>query len=257
MLYTCLVGLAPYRDCSMYATFQRIQRNDYKIPSFVAEEARDLISKLLVLDPEKRIGFNDWDNDYADIRNHPFFEGINWEELPTTPIPEFIPYEKAKDYVDEENETNASNETQSNNEIQPLQNEIENENTQTSNDVKVEENNTSTNNNDEQTESLNFLEKGENIIYKETIKKKRRLSIKTRNLILTSHKRLLYYSPVNNELKGEIKLSSIIDITTNSNSNKWYINTKLDDKKRVYNLISHDNESPAHWKEEIEKMLKD
>ena len=44
-------------------------------------------------------------------------------------------------------------------------------------DVKVEENNTSTNNNDEQTESLNFLEKGENIIYKETIKKKRKIRI--------------------------------------------------------------------------------
>ncbi|KAI0097649.1 Pkinase-domain-containing protein [Nemania sp. FL0031] len=54
LTYEFLVGEAPFEDTPVM-THRRIQRADMSIPSFVSPEARDLIKKLLVLDPEKRI----------------------------------------------------------------------------------------------------------------------------------------------------------------------------------------------------------
>ncbi|PKS12682.1 hypothetical protein jhhlp_000890 [Lomentospora prolificans] len=54
LTYEFLVGEAPFED-SQVMTQRRIVRCDMSIPSFVSPEARDLIKRLLVLDPEKRI----------------------------------------------------------------------------------------------------------------------------------------------------------------------------------------------------------
>ncbi|KAI1824906.1 Pkinase-domain-containing protein [Xylaria intraflava] len=54
LTYEFLVGEAPFED-TIVMTHRRIARADMTIPSFVSAEARDLIKKLLVLDPEKRI----------------------------------------------------------------------------------------------------------------------------------------------------------------------------------------------------------
>ncbi|CAK7563255.1 MAG: spindle assembly checkpoint kinase [Sporothrix epigloea] len=54
LTYEFLVGEAPFED-TMVMTHRRIARADMTIPSFVSPEARDLIKKLLVLDPAKRL----------------------------------------------------------------------------------------------------------------------------------------------------------------------------------------------------------
>ncbi|KAH8673884.1 kinase-like domain-containing protein [Xylariales sp. PMI_506] len=54
LTYEFLVGEAPFEDTPVM-TQRRIARADMTIPSFVSPEARDLIKRLLVLDPEKRI----------------------------------------------------------------------------------------------------------------------------------------------------------------------------------------------------------
>ena len=43
----------------------------------VDEVAKDLIQKLLTFNPSERLGSNE---DANDIKNHKFFEGINWDE---------------------------------------------------------------------------------------------------------------------------------------------------------------------------------
>ncbi|KAI6091104.1 kinase-like protein [Hypoxylon rubiginosum] len=54
LTYEFLVGEAPFEDTPVM-TQRRIAKADMTIPSFVSPEARDLIKRLLVLDPEKRI----------------------------------------------------------------------------------------------------------------------------------------------------------------------------------------------------------
>ncbi|KAL2111411.1 hypothetical protein VUR80DRAFT_10134 [Thermomyces stellatus] len=64
LMYEFLVGEAPFED-SQIMTKRRIVRCDMEIPSFVSPEARDLIKKLLVLDPESRLPLDD-------VQSHPW-----------------------------------------------------------------------------------------------------------------------------------------------------------------------------------------
>ncbi|OJJ01018.1 hypothetical protein ASPVEDRAFT_40543 [Aspergillus versicolor CBS 583.65] len=64
LTYEFLVGEAPFEDTPVM-TQRRIQRGDMQVPSFVSPEARDLIKRLLVLDPEKRISLDE-------IQKHPW-----------------------------------------------------------------------------------------------------------------------------------------------------------------------------------------
>ncbi|KAI9734293.1 MAG: spindle assembly checkpoint kinase [Cirrosporium novae-zelandiae] len=54
LTYEFLVGEAPFEDTPVM-TQRRIARGEMTVPSWISPEARDLIKKLLVLDPEKRI----------------------------------------------------------------------------------------------------------------------------------------------------------------------------------------------------------
>ena len=51
----------------------------------IPKEAKDLIQKILIKDPTKRIGYGS--NDYKEIKEHPFFKGINFDNLFEEPIP--------------------------------------------------------------------------------------------------------------------------------------------------------------------------
>ncbi|KAK7742042.1 spindle assembly checkpoint kinase [Cytospora paraplurivora] len=64
LTYEFLVGEAPFED-SPVMTQRRIARADMTIPAFVSPEARDLIKKLLVLDPDKRLPLDD-------VHQHPW-----------------------------------------------------------------------------------------------------------------------------------------------------------------------------------------
>ncbi|KAI9762249.1 MAG: Serine/threonine-protein kinase ark1 [Chaenotheca gracillima] len=64
LMYEFLVGEAPFEDTPIM-TQRRIERGEMTIPSFVSPEAKDLIKRLLVLNPEKRIPL-------VDIQRHPW-----------------------------------------------------------------------------------------------------------------------------------------------------------------------------------------
>lgn len=44
-------------------------------PKSINRDARDLIEKLLVVNPKQRLGYNGSE----EIKNHPFFQGVNWD----------------------------------------------------------------------------------------------------------------------------------------------------------------------------------
>ena len=57
-------------------------------------DARDFLDKLLQRDPKKRLGSV---NGIKDIKEHPFFEGINWKHLMREPAPWVPPAAKDLD----------------------------------------------------------------------------------------------------------------------------------------------------------------
>ncbi|KAL0107769.1 hypothetical protein PUN28_014801 [Cardiocondyla obscurior] len=65
LCYECLVGKPPFYAATNDETYINIKKLRYTFPSFVSEDARDLISKLIIIDPEKRL-------DMDSVLSHPW-----------------------------------------------------------------------------------------------------------------------------------------------------------------------------------------
>ncbi|KAJ8766114.1 hypothetical protein K2173_020630 [Erythroxylum novogranatense] len=78
-LYQMLSGTSPFKDASEWLIFQRIIARDIKFPSYFSDEARDLIDRLLDTDPCRRPGAGP--DGYPSLKMHPFFKGIDWNNL--------------------------------------------------------------------------------------------------------------------------------------------------------------------------------
>lgn len=71
IIYQLLSGRPPFKAGNEYQTFQKIVGLDYEFPPGFPPAARDLVERLLVLDPQRRLSIEH-------IKNHEFFEGIQW-----------------------------------------------------------------------------------------------------------------------------------------------------------------------------------
>ncbi|KAJ5918841.1 Serine/threonine-protein kinase PKH2 [Penicillium verhagenii] len=71
IIYQLLVGRPPFKAGNEYQTFQKIVALDYEFPIGFPAVARDLVERLLVLDPVQRLQIEH-------IKNHEFFTGIAW-----------------------------------------------------------------------------------------------------------------------------------------------------------------------------------
>uniref|UniRef100_A0A7N0TL37 non-specific serine/threonine protein kinase n=1 Tax=Kalanchoe fedtschenkoi TaxID=63787 RepID=A0A7N0TL37_KALFE len=85
-LYQMLSGTTPFKDASEWRMCQRILTRDLSIPNHLSEEAKDLIDRLLDLDPARRLGTGP--NGYATLKKQPFFKGVNWKNLRSHTPPE-------------------------------------------------------------------------------------------------------------------------------------------------------------------------
>ncbi|KAN0035417.1 hypothetical protein ACTA71_004686 [Dictyostelium dimigraforme] len=79
ILYEFLCGISPFNGSSVQETFQNILQRNISWPEDMSPEAKDLIDKLLALDPRQRLGFNGAE----EIKSHPFFKSINWKTILT------------------------------------------------------------------------------------------------------------------------------------------------------------------------------
>ncbi|KAK0043410.1 3-phosphoinositide-dependent protein kinase 1 [Biomphalaria pfeifferi] len=91
IIYQCLSGSLPFRSGNEYQTFQKIIKVDYEFPEGFHPEARDLVEKLLVLEPVDRLGMPQSGGMKA-IKEHPFYAEIDWENLPQLTPPKLMPY---------------------------------------------------------------------------------------------------------------------------------------------------------------------
>ncbi|KAJ1656833.1 serine/threonine protein kinase [Dispira simplex] len=89
ILYQLLEGQPPFKGPNEYLTFQKILRLEYSMPDHFSPQARDLVSRLLVLEPTQRLGADD--SDLSAIKRHPFFRDIEWDNLHEQTPPNLIP----------------------------------------------------------------------------------------------------------------------------------------------------------------------
>ncbi|XP_014606328.1 PREDICTED: 3-phosphoinositide-dependent protein kinase 1 isoform X2 [Polistes canadensis] len=93
IVYQMVAGLPPFRSRSEYLIFQKILKIEYEIPDGFCELAKSLVSQLLVLEPNDRLGAQDEHGaGYPSIRAHPFFKGVDFETLHEQTPPPIYPY---------------------------------------------------------------------------------------------------------------------------------------------------------------------
>lgn len=71
IIYQLLAGRPPFKAANEYLTFQKITSLQYEFPYGFPEVAKDLVERLLVLDPSRRLTIDH-------TKNHEFFDGITW-----------------------------------------------------------------------------------------------------------------------------------------------------------------------------------
>jgi len=91
IIYQMVTGIPPFQGNSEYLIFQKIQSLEYSFYEGFDLQARDMVEKLLVIDPSKRLGAGD-NMGYPSIKRHPFFENIDFDRLHETTPPQIRSY---------------------------------------------------------------------------------------------------------------------------------------------------------------------
>ena len=102
VLYEMISGTPPFYANEITVLFNKIKNCQVILHHYFSEDLKDLMKKLLEKDPNKRFGVLDKD----EIKQHPFFKGIDWEKLENkeiNPPTNFIKQKNKNDKVFNEN----------------------------------------------------------------------------------------------------------------------------------------------------------
>eukprot|EP01096_Ripella_sp_DP13-Kostka_P001319 TRINITY_DN1156_c0_g1_i1.p1 TRINITY_DN1156_c0_g1~~TRINITY_DN1156_c0_g1_i1.p1 ORF type:complete len:569 (+),score=250.40 TRINITY_DN1156_c0_g1_i1:79-1707(+) len=220
-LYQFVTGKMPFRAANDYLTFQLVMNRTLVFPDPIPPVARDLIDQLLTVDPEQRIGNRE--GGYKELKSHPFFEGIEWENLSLQTPPPFSPPDVLPVFPDSKGPSSSSSSSSplapsspslsppdsedlpssSPSSSSPLSSSVDNSSSSSSPSTdrlsKLEEQKSS--------KWAKFLREGELLVQTSQIVKKRGVSKKKRQLILTDTPRLIYVDPSKMIERGEIPWS--------------------------------------------------
>lgn len=70
VLYAMICGILPFEDPDNNILYKKIKQGDFKIPEFVSDKAKDILHRILNIDPAKRYTIEQ-------IKSHPWFNMIN------------------------------------------------------------------------------------------------------------------------------------------------------------------------------------
>ena len=79
LLYEMVVGTPPYFSRDKNELFHNIKHGKLRLPKQASPEVKDLITKLLERNPRDRLGSGPLGT--AEIKDHPFFAGIDWDAV--------------------------------------------------------------------------------------------------------------------------------------------------------------------------------
>ncbi|XP_063828131.1 3-phosphoinositide-dependent protein kinase 1 isoform X2 [Ostrinia nubilalis] len=205
IIYQMISGLPPFRAATEFLTFQKILKLDYEFPEGFPADAKDLVEKLLVLDHTKRIGANDKGDIYESIRNHPFFSGIDWENIWEQTPPTISPYLPGGSFEEEYNVPDHLEPGLGNNQLVRLW-EFDLSTSKGILDISPEEKRRRLEIQARDNKWHQFVD-GELILKHGYVDKRKGLFPRRRMLLLTTGPRLFYVDPTNMVLKGEIPWS--------------------------------------------------
>ncbi|XP_064424984.1 ribosomal protein S6 kinase beta-1 [Latimeria chalumnae] len=98
LMYDMLTGAPPFTGENRKKTIDKILKCKLNLPPYLTQEARDLLKKLLKRNAASRLGAGP--GDAEEVKAHPFFRHINWEELLARKVePPFRPYLQSDDDV--------------------------------------------------------------------------------------------------------------------------------------------------------------
>lgn len=89
ILYQMLTGQVPFRANNEYHIMRRVMNLQYELPEDLPENAKDLISKFLVIEPEKRLGSISMGGQDK-IKAHPYFSDTDWTKVTSQKPPNFV-----------------------------------------------------------------------------------------------------------------------------------------------------------------------
>ena len=91
ILYQMFYGKTPFKGENTYLTFKNIEKLNiyYDKDISIPDNAKDLINKILIKDPSKRLGAGEpkTDLDFQHLKKHPFFKGIKWNNIINQNVP--------------------------------------------------------------------------------------------------------------------------------------------------------------------------
>ena len=94
MLYQMYFGFTPFKSSNTYLTFKNIENAIINFPNSIenisiSSEALDLITQILIKDEKIRLGAGKPGSkfDMSHLKKHPFFKGIDWDNLINIKVP--------------------------------------------------------------------------------------------------------------------------------------------------------------------------
>lgn len=212
ILYQLIAGRPPFKGATAYLTIEKVKSGKVEYPEGFPEIVKDLCSKLLVKNPNERLGANSWD----DLRQHSFFNGIEWENLHEETPPTIRPYPNKIIFPE---------------------------------DIQREEEERKRSEREELRERWGmFLHDDEDIVEAGFVYKRRKMSRHKRFFILSDLPRIVYVDTKKMEKKGDIIITPETRIDVKNTST---FNIVL--PKRTY-VLEDVNNNASKWKEAVESL---
>ncbi|CAN0826124.1 3-phosphoinositide-dependent protein kinase 2 [Linum grandiflorum] len=185
-VYQMLSGTSPFKDASEWLIFQKIIARDVRFPDYFSNEAKDLIDRLLDTEPGRRPGAGP--DGYAALKLHPFFKGVDWNNLRSQAPPELV----ADPTADSWNPAHVGDCSGPNDGNVPSLSCTEGSITRLASIDSFD------------SRWQQFLDHGESVIMISMVKKLQKLTSKKVQLILTNKPKLIYVDPSKLVVKGNI-----------------------------------------------------
>jgi len=234
MIYQMFCGRTPFKEKTNYLIFRKIEelKIEYSSNVNITEEAKDLISKILVKEPSKRLGAGEKGTEYDinHLKNHPFFKGIDWDNLHNMTPPNSEEFDFLMNKVVKKNT------------ISVINNNVKNINSIQEKDEKKNKKNEDENDDNKPV-----------VLRKGYLDKKNPwfFTYNKRKVILDSTPKLVYIDPDKNVIKGEIILDKNFKIN--------HINENIFDvvsPKRSFRFKATNGDSLV-WEKSINDAIKE